>query len=724
LLAYCHGFGYGVNPMGRSKIYTSPEDRRRAQNLRRKVARTTQSVGLRIPQHFTGVDGEGIGHWRDHKYVLLGIGNRQIEDSQGLQLKDIFTFLWSTYETEAASVYAGYYLGYDFTQWLKLLPKDRAWYLFTQAGINKRRRTKSGVNPIPFPVRWQEWEFDILGMKRFKLRPIGEHSWLYVCDAGPFFQTSFLKAIDPSKWTEPVITETEYEMLKTGKERRSTAVLDNDMRTYNALENDILGRLLVRLSQGFDAMGIRLNRDQWFGPGQVAQEWLKTQETVPSAAELSKITITLTASPQSGDSCKTLLPSIAALNLGRMAYYGGWFEIFCHGHIPGRTWEYDINNAYTHIARELPCLRHGEWTYATGRSDTPLRGGAIRIAHATVKGTDRHIGAMLHRHPDGRITRPWNTRGYYWQHELDAAIKAGLVDSADYLETWTYVPCNCPNPLARLAVLYDYRLSIGKDTPHGKAAKLAYISVYGKFAQSVGNPKYGNAIYASLITAGCRAMILESIALAGTGHVTMVATDAIFTTKQIDLPLSDKLGEWSVKEHENLCQFKPGIYWDDTTRRSIANGDLPVFKSRGIDAKTFSQQITEIDSQFSRWPKRYPGERDPDGPRQGWFPRISFRSDFSMVTCQQALQRGKWFLAGAVSGQRLTQDADPVAKRHEGWYDPDSGIYWSQPHKGWWETESTPYDKTFGQGDTQNPEDYGIHPDGWVLDLWKEGLHG
>lgn len=702
--------------MGRNKQYATEAERRQAQDLRRKLARQTQSVGMRIPQTFIGVDGEGIGRWRDHRYVLLGIGNKQIEDSKGLQLLDIYKFLWSEFESQPNSVFSGYFLGYDFTQWLKQLPKDRAWYLFTKSGIEKRKRN---VNPIPFPVRWQGWEFDILGMKRFKLRPSGAKQWLYVCDSGPFFQTSFLKAIDPSKWTEPVITNEEYQILKAGKALRGTATLDSDMRYYNILENEILSRLLVRLSEGFDQMGIRLGRDQWFGPGQVAQEWLKSQQDVPSTKQLSELTVTVGRSQERFNTTVSILP---ILDVGRLTYYGGWFEIFCHGHIPGRTWEYDINNAYTHIARQLPCLRHGKWTYAAGSSNTPLRGRNIRIAHAIVKGTDRHIGAMLHRHPDGRIVRPWQTAGYYWQHEIDAAIKAGLIDEIEYKETWTYEPCNCDPPLRELASLYELRLRIGKDSPHGKAAKLAYISVYGKFAQSIGNPKFGNAIYASLITAGCRTMILEAIALAGTENVSMIATDAIFTLKPLNLPVSNKLGEWSVVEHDNLTQFKPGIYWDDRARQQIRNGNSPVFKSRGISAAAFSTQLAEIDSQFSQWGECYPGERDPDGDRTAWFPKIRFQAGFSMVTCQQALQRSKWFLAGAVSNQELTQDSDPVAKRHSGWYDADRHIYWSQPHKGWWETESTPYDKTFGQGDTQNPEDYGIHPDGWILDLWREGM--
>lgn len=733
--------------MGRVAIYSSEQERREAQNQRRKLARITS------PVKFTGVDGEGMGRGNDHKYVLLGIGKNNIQDSRGLQLTDIFEFLYSQYKTEPASVYAGFYLGYDFTQWLKQLPEERAWYLFTKQGIAKRQRTKSGGNKQPFPVRWKDWEFDILGMKRFKLRPARTGSWMYICDTGSFFQASFLKTIDPSKWSDPVVSKEEYETLVHGKARRDTAVLDADMVEYNTLENLVLGRVLARLASGLADMGIRLRRDEWFGPGQGAQKWLSSQKHVPTAEELGMLTLRLmnsnagygalentvqtadrftyqiqNSTPQMNTTEQTaqsrntgqnytsqsspaphpkLLNFQKILDLGRLSYYGGWFEIFCHGHIPGDSWEYDVNSAYPHIARQLPCLLHGTWTYDGSGKAPRVRERSLTIAHASVKGTHKHIGAMLHRHPDGRIVRPLKTRGWYWAHELRAAVNAGIIDTIRWEETWTYEPCDCEPPLSGLARLYDLRLEIGKDTPTGKAAKLVYNSCYGKFAQSIGTPRFGNSLYASLITAGCRTMILEAIA----SHpgVLMVATDAVFfRERHTSLPLSNKLGEWTETRRENLTLFKPGVYWDDKTRKAISLNQAPVFKSRGINANQFGSSIAGIDADFLRL-----GSMD--------YPKITFTSNFSMVTCQQALQWGKWELAGNVQSKELVQDADPVTKRHSGWW--EDGIWWSRPYEGWWETESTPYDKTFGQGDVPRPEDYGIHPDGWILNLWKEGIH-
>jgi hypothetical protein len=87
-----------------------------------------------------------------------------------------------------------------------------------------------------------------------------------------------------------------------------------------------------------------------------------------------------------------------------------------------------------------------------------------------------------------------------------------------------------------------------------------------------------------------------------------------------------------------------------------------------------------------------------------------------MVTCQQALQRGKWGIAGSVGTAELTQDADPIGKRHSGYY--EDGIYWSRPFKdGGNRVESYPYDKKFGQPD---PKEFGINDDGTVKDQWAQ----
>jgi hypothetical protein len=708
--------------MPRPRKWESELQRRQAQNDARKVSRETH------PVEFIGVDGEGAGKWRGHRYVLLGVGDQQISNGDGLRFGEIAEFLWEQYQKRPKAAFVGFYLGYDFTQWLKTLPENRARMLLTGEGKAKRVRRNSGGNPTPFPVDYDGWEFDILGSKRFKLRKAGMSSWMYICDAGSFFQASLMSVIDPAKWNDPVVTEEEYAILKEGKAKRDSAALGPDMRRYNVLENDVLSRLMGRLNVGFVEAGIRLKRNQWFGPGQAAQEWLKSTE-LPRRGELSGVHGRPRPSSRLHGTSE-----IRPVDAGRLTYYGGWFEIFAHGHVPGRSFEYDINSAYPYITSRLPCLLHGRWQHGDARDYHSVDRGSVCAIHARVRGTDRRLGAMLHRLPDGTIRRPSATSGWYWEAELRAAARAGAVDSCEIDEWLRYDPCDCRPPLRGLAGLYDQRLAVGKNTPAGKSYKLIYNSVYGKLAQSVGKPKFANPIYASLITSGTRELILDAIAShpAGSDNLLMVATDGVyFRSPHPSLVLSDKIGEWSETIKENLTLFKPGVYWDDSARKRIADGQNPSFKARGVNAAEFAKQLSHIDDLFRQWPDRYPVERDPDGPRDGWYPKITFRTRFAMVTAQQALQRGKWYLAGAVSGcddectldhqhHELVQDSDPITKRHSGYY--EDGVYWSKPYKdpGAGDMESTPYDKSFGM--EEDPEVYGITPDGLVLDHWKRML--
>jgi hypothetical protein len=709
--------------MGRKRVHADDAARRAAQDQRRKMACDVK------PMEFICIDGEGTGTWKDHRYVLLGAGTEHVVNPSGLEFTEIASYLYAQYRKNPHACFAGFFLSYDFTHWLKTLPEERARMLLTAPGIAARSRRSSGDNRTPFPVRYQGWEFDILGMKRFKLRPAltgfsdestsavrtgrdtsewngkNPHGWMYINDAGSFFQTSFLNVIDPGNWNEPVCTKEEYEKIAEGKAARASAGLDQSMVDYNALENVILARVLQRLDAGFRDAGVKLAKDQWFGPGQAAQGWMNHVESLPRASKLAE------------DAERKNMLEIAA-----RTYYGGWFEIFGHGHVPGISWEYDINSAYPFVASRLPCLLHGQW-----RNQSDLCGNGPCIVYATVSGTDRHCGAMLHRMPDGCIRRPQVTAGYYWLAELTAAYDAGLIDTIDIKDVWEYEPCECKPPLRGLSGLYDGRIRAGKSTAEGKAYKLVYNSVYGKFAQSVGNPRYGNSIYASLITSGCRTMILEAIAThpKGTDALLMVATDGVyFTSPHPGLEISEKIGEWSAKEKENLTLFKPGVYWDDKARRAIISGASPSFKARGVSASAFAQSIATIDECYRRWGGNYPSERDPDGPRDGWHPRVTFDTTFAMVTAIQALQRNDWQQAGQVghttpsgdcqgcSGAHVTQDADPISKRHGGWH--ENGIYWSRPYPdGGLHAESTPYSKRFGLPD---PDLYGITQDGTTLD--------
>jgi hypothetical protein len=690
---------------------------------------------LRTDAHllnFVGVDGEGVNNADgSHDYILLSVGDQSLynEDRSRLHWEQILEFMWNHYVEHHTEnpVYIGFFLGYDFTQWLRTLPEKRARALLHKEEIEKRKRNDSGGNPVPYPVRLYgdkcKWEIDILGAKRFKLRPSARNKedrqpWLYVCDTGSFWQKSLLSAINPKEWGgNPVASDEEHAIIVQGKAHRACKPGDCKvpevpgctagpdalpaMIEYNITENAVLTKLTERLNAGFVQAGIRLNRDQWYGPGQAASAWLdligaptskQVQEAVPEWA----------------------------LEGARAAYYGGWFETMMHGHVPNGTYEYDINSAYPYIISQLPCLLHGKWTHGKGRRKKVLPEGHLRLVYAKVIGDSEVTGAMPHRLYDGAICRPNQTVGWFWWHELMASRAAGFIRGLEHGEwgefagiqiyEWIeYAPCKCDPPLGAVAELYQQRLAIGKKTAQGVALKFMYNSAYGKMAQSIGQPKYANAVYASLITAGCRTMILEAIATHPTkaASLVMVATDGVYfrqphTGLDID---KDRLGAWDEDVKQHLTLMMPGIYWDDESRRRIRLGEAPSLKSRGISAMDLGKRVAEIDQQwhdFYDYLMGIPGDTEIDVDR---WPSLELPIGFAMISAKQAVMRGAWDTAGQVTSESShVITSRPIHKRIAVYRDNltiDDGairsVPWDIPMGHYRDRlESFPYDKTFG----------------------------
>lgn len=602
--------------------------------------------------------------------------------------------------------------------------------LLTSEGRAKRAHRVKGKEP--HPVEYEGWQFDLLGMKRLRIRPKrcecvnatckckGKASWMYICDAGGFWQTSFLNVIDPKGWVDPIVTQEEYEDIKAGKEKRGVAELDDEMRRYNMLENEILQRAMSELCKGFEDIGIHLTPKQWYGPGQASAAWMR--------GRLSKRETWLEGIPD------------WYLEAARESYYGGWFEVMCHGFIRGVTHEYDINSAYPSVIRNFPCLEHG--TYRKGVGIPPISRGDLCLVRGRVKipGFDAHargqselgkqtIGAMLHRSKDGSISRPNITSGVYWWDEICAARRAGLVgrvSERDIQEWYIYSPCDCRPPLWEMEELYTKRLEVGKESPLGKGAKTVYNSAYGKFAQSIGNPQYGNPIEASRITSECRRMICDAISThpKGQSAVAMVATDAVFFLEEHPtLSLSNRLGEWEHKERVNLTIFKPGVYWDDETRKQVRERRKPKFKARGVDAGAFATELWRIDFGFQQW--REEGDRE--------WPDVVFQTNFSLISALQALRRGKWELAGRNDPKELTHSSNPFRKRGVCWLDKVWKVWRTSIHRAnWdhskadWNCESQPYDKRFGIDDPfsdESKEMWGITEDGLMSDSFRALLN-
>lgn len=653
----------------------------------RESARKRRVRACTIPE-FIGVDSEGIGKGKNHRAVLLGVGDVQhiaFNQKTGLHWKEVFGFLYSQYEAHPKAAFVGFFLGYDFNEWLKSLPQHAAHMLLTPQGKVLRKKTQTDRRMHYHPVRCEGWEIDMLGTKRLSIRPRvcdcteklvkcthQQKGWMHICDAGSFFQMSFLAVLDPEKWKEDpdgnVCTDPEYAKVLKGKNRRSYARLDRAMCEYNALENILLARVMTRLARAFVSIGIRLSKDEWYGPGATAAKWLSKN------GGMKRVKLEEIVPEWFMDAC-------------RRSYFGGWFEIFSHGIIYGSSWNYDINNAYPYATTKLPHICE-DCEYRRGKGDVPKGTSNYMLLYCTVHGSNQRIGPVPYRDRDGNILRPAMSKGWYWQHEIDAAKRAGLVKNL-YVEEWVqFIPCEHGEPFTLIEELYNLRLKVGKDSSQGMAIKLNNNSIYGKFAQSVGGAPFNNWFYASFITSHCRTQILEAIAShpGGADSVLMVATDGIcFDSRHPIMAISKKLGEWAETEYEDLCLFKPGVYWHKEGKERALK-----VKSRGIPKAEFAEAINVVEFQFATMQsmRMAPGailstitideEAREFGieplaihGEKGW-PYFRVPIKFRMKTCRQALNEGQWDSAGTVLEEtEVGQDSDPQSKRRRPRYNDD-----------------------------------------------------
>lgn len=645
----------------------------------RDAARKRKSRADAIPE-FIGVDGEGAGKGANQRYVLLSVGDQSLTNPDGITWKEAFQFLYTQFTNHPNVAYVGFYLGYDFNKIISFeagLPQKVARMLLSPSGRALRKKPENrGQRSAYYPVRHEGWEFDMLGAKRLSIRPIADscqcgqkmvkcqlqkhHPWMSLCDAGAFFQMSFLAVLH--KWiaSDPTVcTPEELATIEKGKARRDHARLDPEMIAYNVLENELLARVMQRLAKGYLEVGIKLAKDQWYGPGAAAAKWLAKNDVVKREQ--------LTHNTKAG---KRLIPA-SFWTACRKSYFGGWFEIFSHGIVRGISYNYDINNAYPYAATKLPHICR-ECEYRRGNGDYDSDGEYV-LMYATVFTNGNRIGAMPYRDRHGNILRPSVTKGWYWKHEIDAARRAGLVKKVMVNEWREFVPCNHPCPLAGIQQLYDLRLSVGKDSAQGWAIKLTNNSIYGKFAQAVGSMPYNNWLYASYITSHCRTQILDAIALhpRGADAVLMVATDGIcFDSPHPYLPKSKNLGDWGESTYTDLCLFKPGVYWHKEGKEKLLK-----VKSRGVPKTEFMAAIESVEDWFNAMeasglvPEMVLEEWNVEpgsallGTVLRW-PRFQVPIKFRIKSGKQALNEGNWESSGLVQESiMVVQDSDPQSKR-------------------------------------------------------------
>lgn len=563
------------------------------QNRAIEKANGTGRYQLHGEFEFCGVDGEG-GNVPEpgalfgirHQYLSLRAGPDLLQTGSPLSWYECLQFLSNL---PLRRIYVSYFFDYDVSMIIRTMPKERAYKL-----LNRHLRVTESGHILPVDVG--DFQIDYLQHKEFKVRRKGAKHWVVINDVGQFFQTSFLKALE--KWN--IGTPEEREMIRKGKSMRSDFTEHTkEIEAYNALECLLLEMLMTEFRYVCQQTGYVPGK--WQGPGNLASAMLKAHG-VPRRDDIP------------------ILKNEHFRALAQQAYYGGRFETTTVGNIAGPIYQYDINGAYVAALRTLPCLTHGSWVEVKEMPTEGLWFGRIGFDHPDMDIRKEKLCSFPIRDKQGNIYYPKEGNGVYWSIEVEAAIRNNA--SISFWGGWKYQRhCEC-RWFSFVDDYYTLRLKLGKTTK-GYVLKLAGNSLYGKLAQSIGYAPWANPVWAGIITATCRVQILDAYA-GSPNDCHMIATDGIFSSVPLDLPVSKKLGEWDLTVHENgIFIIQPGIYF---------SGDEP--KSRGIERGRIHDMRSEFEAQWVR----YNDSRGLDYSVS--VPVVNF------ITARQAMARNKWELAG------------------------------------------------------------------------------
>jgi DNA polymerase type B, organellar and viral len=368
-----------------------------------------------------------------------------------------------------------------------------------------------------------------------------------VHDTGTFFQMSFVRTL--RIWfPEPEYTAV-IDSIEEGKALRNDITVMNDYeRLYNRREVVMMARLMERFRDMLEECEIPLPKS-WQGPGNIAASVFRKYE-IPKRASRGDVI--------PGKHLTIAIDYPAVVRAANNAYYGGRFEPPMIGTIPGPIHQYDIRSAYPAMYGSLPCLVHGTWAHRHKRASTAIHSfGLVRFTHPHPE--NQHLGPFPVRRPDGSIVFPLEGEGWYTGAEMREARRNGF--QLEWLDGWEYQQrCNCA-PFHFVPDMYRQRQEAGH--PHRKVVlKLALNSMYGKLAQSIGDPVYSNPVWASLITGTVRAQLYHAaVSVNGGADVVMLATDGIFTRSKIpSLSLSSRLGDWEYEQHPDMLVLQSGVY--------------------------------------------------------------------------------------------------------------------------------------------------------------------
>lgn len=535
--------------------------RRYTQGNVRTTRRVQRALGVTPPdkhkqyymQDFLAYDGEGY----DNKYVLLAnsFGERII-NPKGLTTEQCLEFLTRKYDKPTKRVWFGF--SYDINMILVDIADADLLSLLSGNAVTYKGYT---IRYIPSKI------FIVNNYRHY--------------DVFSFFATNFINTVERMLGEDRISKQ-----LVEGKLARGS--FDKwdieDLIKYNDEELQLLVEIMNKLRNALLGVNVRLT--EWYGPGAIAKYWFKKNKVkIPSV-------------PAS-------IPLYKAL---QSAYYGGRFEQFKLGKFKS-VYEYDIRSAYPSVMSTMPAFTN--WRKVKGYANS-----SYSIWHVTfdvrsyLRTGYRGSLPLPVRSKSGHICFPAVGKGWYWNDELrlllDNFPKAKVTIHEGYVAT----PVG--TPFSWITQLYNYRAQLKEEGNLSHyAIKVGLNSLYGKTAQTVGSNVYHSLAWAGYITSSTRTKIASAGYSIPQDSLIGFATDAVFSTEPIDLPISPNLGDWEESHFISGIFFQSGVY---RLERSCDNLGVECRACKGTGVITedryrgspLRRGIDDIIAQLKRDPTKYP----------------------------------------------------------------------------------------------------------------------
>ena len=302
-----------------------------------------------------------------------------------------------------------------------------------------------------------------------------------------------------------------------------------------------------------------------------------------------------------------------------LSYFGGRFEVIQKGYFD-YVHVSDINSAYPYQISKLIDVSKGEWIKV---SDLDENADVAFYKIVIEKTDDNPIQPFSFRNSGGLVYYP-QFKGclhYTTQDELLFALN-NTDTEIKVVDGYAFYAHEIVHPFEKIKEIYEERKRIkNKDQVLQLVLKIIMNSLYGKFAEKtkqiyesdIDNAtdfyvndgkiipvtqflkpgRIFNPVYASLITARTRVMLLEQ-AYKKPDHVVAMFTDSILSTKKF-IEESKELGGWDSEGEGEALIVGCGVY-------TIRNEEKTKTRLRGIHL-TNSIDLIQI-------AERYPNKRE------------------------------------------------------------------------------------------------------------------